>query len=341
MRATIKDIAHKTGLSITTVSLVLNGKHSKFSQKTCELVIQTAKEMNYRPNQMAVSLLTKKSNTLGLVLPDVSNLFFSDFAKSMGEAASAAGYSLLLSNTDDEYEKERRNFRTMVDKGVDGCALMLSGESYVQKAEDVMEVLRQSGIPVVLADSFTETPDFTTVTLDCYDASGVVARHLLGLGHTRMACITGPLAIGTVYDRTEGFIDTLAAAGITQDPALLREGDFRYQSGYEHALSLIPLGPTALYCHNDLMAYGAMQALKEQGLRVPQDVSVVGFDDIFFSQYWEIPLTTIRQPSSLLGQKTAEVLIQEIEDPTRPKQSIIFESELVVRSSTGPVREGA
>ncbi len=335
MRATITDIAEKTGLSITTISQVLNNKGQRFSKKTRDQIIEAARELNYRPNQLAVGLLTKKTKTIGLVIPDVCNIFFSEFAKGIENLARTEGYSVILCNSDDKFEFEAKNIQMLTDHNVDGIAIILSAESFGDKNEECLKALKMTGIPVILADCFNDVSGFNTIEIDNQKGSSIVVDYLLSLGHRRIGCIVGPQGLKSNKIRLKGYIDELEKNGIRPDTDLIYEGDFRYQSGYTGALELLPRRPTAIYCHNDMMAYGAMKALREKNLRIPDDISVVGFDDIFFSQHMDVPLTSIHQPAYQMGQQAGVILLEEIKNHNTEKRHIVFEPKLVVRQSTG------
>ena len=336
MKATIKDIARKTGLSITTVSMVMNNTGGKFSARTRKLVLDTAAELNYRPNQMAVGLHTKKSRSLGLIIPDIRNLFFSELAKGVEDFSRRENYTMLLCNTDDMFEEDCRSFEILADRGADGVIVAMSAGSQVQQSQTFMDMLRTSGIPVILADSFDDTQQFSTVAINNRAGSALAMEHLISLGHRRIACISGPPYLHTNQERLNGYWDALKAHGIRPEPSLLVEGDFRYNSGYDGAVDLMAHCPTAIFCHNDLMAFGAVKALRDNGYRVPENVSVMGFDDIFFSRYMDVPLSTVKQPAYQMGIRAAAILLEEIAHPEAEKQHLLLEPKLEPRASTAP-----
>jgi LacI family transcriptional regulator len=212
--------------------------------------------------------------------------------------------------------------------------MVVSAESYGPKNEECLSLLRTLGIPVVLADCFDKAGDFSMVAIDNTRGSVLAVRHLLDLGHRRIGCVTGPQGIQTNRERLAGYTETLAAADLAPNPALIYEGDFRYQSGYEGAVHLLEQNPTAIFCHNDMMALGAVNALRDRGRKVPAEISVIGFDDIFFSRYMDVPLTTVKQPVYKMGLEAASILLDEIGDKDKPKQCIMYDPQLIVRQST-------
>jgi LacI family transcriptional regulator len=336
MRTTIKDIAKKTGLSITTVSLVLNHKGDKFPAETKKVVFDAAEALNYRPNQLAIGLLTRQTRTIGLIIPDISNVFFSELAKGIEDRSRQDNYTIVLCNSNDEYLLERQSINILADRNIDGIIMVMSAESFGPKNKECLATLRALGIPVLLVDCFNNAGDFSTMTIDNLKGSCLAVQHLLDLGHRRIGCITGPQGIKTNRDRLAGYTKTLKRANLKPNPALVYEGDFRYHGGYEGALHLLKQKPTAIFCHNDMMAIGAVKAVKDQGLRVPGDISLIGFDDIFFSQYMDVPLSTVAQPVYHMGEEAALVLLEELADENKPKRRLMYSPRLIIRQSTAP-----
>lgn len=333
MRTTIKDIAKATGLSITTVSLVLNGKPHRISKKSCKLVEDTAKKMDYHPNKLAVGLIKKITNTIGLIIPDISNVFFSEITKGIEDFARHQGYNLILCNSNDSHSREIESINMLNSQNIDGLIMIMSGESYGAKERKSLSLLKKISLHTVIIDCFNKVNEFSTVSIDNYRASEMAVEYLLSLGHKRIACITGPLGPQTNDDRLRGYAATLQKHNIPYDDSLIYEGDFHYQAGYDAVPILLPRHPTAILCLNDMMAYGAIKALQEQGISVPDDISVMGFDDIFFSQIIDVPLTTIHQPAYKMGEKSAELLLNELKDHT-PPQNVIFKPMIKIRQST-------
>lgn len=333
MPTTLKDIAKATGLSTTTISLVLNGKPHRISKEKCQLIKETAKKMDYHPNRLAVGLIKHETKTVGLILPDITNVFFSEVAKGLEDILRSHGYHLLLCNSNDCHEQEISAIRMMSNQMVDGLIIVMSSETTGEKEKRTFAALKRMKRPVVLIDCFNESGGFSTISLDNFKASYIAVEYLVSLGHRRIACICGPLGLKTNDDRLRGYTAALEANKIPYEESLIYKGDFRYQSGYDAIPVLLPKKPTAVLCLNDMMAYGAMNALSDQGIRVPEDVSVMGFDDIFFSQITSVPLTVIRQPAYDMGQKAGQVLLAEMSAHAKPQQ-IVFDPAIRVRKST-------
>ena len=338
MRTTIKDIARQTNLSITTVSLVLNNKGQKIPEETKRLIFDAVEAMNYRPNKLALSLLRKKTYTIGLIIPDISNIFFSELGKGVEDRCREDSYNMILCNSNDEFLQEKQSINILADRSVDGIVIVISAESFGVKYEECLSTIRATGIPAILADCFDKAVDFSTIAVDNHEGSRLAMRHLIELGHRKIGCITGPLGLKTNVERLNGYINTLEEFDIQFEQSLVHEGNFRYQSGYDGTVKLLAKNPTAIFCHNDMMAYGAAKALKDRGYSIPEDISVIGFDDIFFSAYMDVPLSTVKQPVYQMGRKSAELLLEEINGSEIPKQHILFAPELKIRKSAAPPR---
>ena len=338
MATTLKDVAKATGLSTTTVSLVLNGKPHRISEEKCKLVEDTAKKMDYHPNKFAVGLVKNITKTIGLIIPDITNVFFSEIVKGLEDKLHENEYNLMLGNSNDKHRLELSSVNMMNTQMVDGLVMIMSSETLGEKERQTLSALRKMNRPGVLIDCFNEPGGFSTVSIDNYKASYMAVEYLLSLGHHRIACICGPLGLKTNDDRLRGYTTALEQHGVSYDPALIVEGDFRYRSGYASIPVLLPKAPTAILCLNDMMAYGAINALKDQGVEVPDDISVMGFDDIFFSQIIAVPLTSIRQPAYTMGNKAGDLILQEISRHTKPRR-VILDPTIEIRKSTQKLRE--
>lgn len=338
MRTTIKDIAAKTNLSVTTVSLVLNNKPSKISSKTKRLVLETAKELHYRPNQLAVSLIKKRSKTIGLIVSDIRNSFFSCLAKGIEDECRRKGWTVILCNTNDMHERELACINVLAGKSVDGIVYCMSRDTGPQEFEQSYQLLRSWNLPVVMLDRFYEGRDLAVVKVDHVTGGFLATNHLLELGHRRIACITGPCHLTDSSDRLKGYQKALDAWSIPYDPNLVVEGNYDMPSGSEGIEKLGAIDYSAVFAFNDLMAYGVYQGLKRRARAIPSAVSVVGYDDIFTSEILDVPLTTIRQPIHQAGTTAATKLISIIEGEPGAQNTQTFLPELIVRESTAPYR---
>ncbi len=334
MRTTIKDIAAKTNLSVTTVSLVLNDKPSKISEKTRDLVIRTALELQYRPNQLAVGLIKKRTKTIGLIVPDIRNNFFSTLAKGIEEECRKNGWTVILCNTSDTHERDIEYIYVLASKSVDGILYCMSADSSLEKFQKSYELLNKLNIPFIMLDRSFQMPNCITAKLDHVTGGYLATRHLLELGHKRIACVTGPNNLEDSNRRLEGYKKALQEAGIAFDENIITEGNYSMESGIAAVDHLMGKSFTAIFAFNDMMAYGVYKGLKSHNLSVPADISVMGYDDIFLSEIIEVPLTTVHQPVERMGVAATRHLIGIIEGDSESKTIPTFPPELVVRKST-------
>jgi LacI family transcriptional regulator len=330
---TIREVADRAGVSIATVSHVLND--TRFvSDDLRSRVQQAMRDLGYQPNRLARSLRSGKSHTVGLVLPDSSNPYFAEVARSVQSTAFELGYSVLLCNTDGELDKEALYGALLIEKQVDGVILIAAGASGQH-----MRDLQQRGIPLAVVDRASPDAFVDSVQIDNRAGGRLAAQHLVDLGHRRIACIGGPPEVYPSYDRVYGYLDARRAADLPDDADTVINANFRPDGGYaatRHLLSL-PEPPTAIFACNDLMAMGAIGAIVECGLRCPQDVSVVGFDDMHLARYTNPPLTTVAQPKVEMGRQAMLLLLERMNAPVLPIRSLLLEAMLVVRSSTQPL----
>ncbi|MEQ2129025.1 LacI family DNA-binding transcriptional regulator [Caldanaerobacter subterraneus KAk] len=338
MAVTIKDIARLANVSVTTVSRVINNKPEGVSEETRQKILKLVKELGYQPNAIARGLVTKKTKTIGLIIPDISNPFFPDIARGVEDSAHIYGYNVFLCNTDDNLEKESEYIRALKEKYVDGIIFTSSVPSDYQH---IMELVRD-GVPIVMMDRRMESEEIYGVFIDNYEGGYLATKHLIDLGHRKIGCITGPLKVKNARERLEGYKRALLDNGIEVDERLIFEGDYKINSGIIGTEKLLNDNKdiTAIFACNDLMAYGAYKTIRSYGYKIPDDISVVGFDDILLSQIMEPQLTTIRQPAYDMGLTAARMLIKLIEGKKVSKKIIIFKPQLVIRQSTASVNEG-
>lgn len=341
MRVTIKDIAKETNLSIATVSLVLNNKADNISSKTRKLVIDTAKRLNYHPNQLAVSLVKKRTHTIGLIIPDIGNSFFSELANEINLEIQNSGWNIILCCTNDKFSRDLEYLQILFGKGVEGILYVMSSD-YTSLTLSAGKIIDELPIPIVFVDRYDPMINRSSVLLNYKKGSYLATRHLINLGHKKIACITGPMGLANSNERIEGYRLALQDSNLPIDNTLVFEGDYRYQSGAGLAEKVLQVpGVSAVFAFNDLMAYGVMRGLKAHGVRIPEDISLVGFDDIEFSSMLETPLTTVCQPTKEIGRLAAQRLLKEIEKKSLgPSHHIILEPSLIIRSSTSPPISG-
>lgn len=334
--ATIKDVAREAGVSVATVSRALSGAQG-VSEEARERVMAASRRVGYRPNAVARSLRMEATKTLGLVIPNVMNPFFTAVARAVEDAAQEAGYSLVLGNTDEDPEKEARYLDVLLEKRVDG---ILMSPARAESAH--LEEVARSGVPVVFLDRYVEAVDAPVVRADGRRAVGELVGCLAELGHERLAVISGPTETVSGRERLEAFLEGAKARGLPVADRYVKVGDFRRESGELAMRELLALEdpPTAVFAANNLMALGALRALDAVGARLPEDVSFASFDDVSWFELMKPPVTAIAQPIAKLGAAAARILTEVVEDGTRP-ESVVLEAELVLRGSCGPVGRSA
>ena len=333
--ARLKDIAQATGLSTTTVSIILNNKAPHISDATKKTVFETAKLMNYRPNNIARSLAMKNSRTVGLILPDISNPFFGDIAKEAFTEAEKHQYSLSLAHTNSNIEADMKYFDLQVSSHVDGIIIYLSPDPRDELIKEFIEKMAATPVPILLLDSMYDYNDMLSIGINYEEGAYLATKHLIKLGHTQIGLINGALSIQNCKKRFYGYTRALQEHSIMLLPDYIYEGNMRFHSGVEGAKALVARGVTALCAYNDMVAYGVYRGLTDCNLSVPGDLSVVGFDNLVYSTAMQVPLTTITHPAKLMGQKAVENIILQINGKLPDQQRhILYPVELVVRQST-------
>ncbi len=325
---TIKDVAREAGVSIATVSRVYNDALSVADQtRTRVQVVGT--RLGYTPHATARSLITRRTSTIGVILPDLHGEFFSEIIRGVDMSARARGYHLLVSSSHSSAAEVKAALALMRGR-VDGLLVMTTD----QDAERFLA----GRLPMVRIGAGVEAAADDAIMVDNRGGALAMGRHLLSLGHRRIAVITGAEGNLDVRERLNGFRAALLEAGLAPDPALEIAGDFTQEAGYAAGVRIGAMSPrpTAVFALNDSMALGAMSALRAEGLRIPGDVAVAGFDDIPAAQYLEPPLTTVRVDISALGARAAERLFAVLHAPARltPFRHVVPTS-LVIRRSCG------
>ncbi|MGE8037126.1 LacI family DNA-binding transcriptional regulator [Lysinibacillus sp. NPDC093692] len=331
-RWTIKDIAKQAGVSITTVSRVLNEKEEGMSPKTREKVLKVMEEVDFQPNQFARGLVTKRSKIFGLIIPNISNPYFPELCRGVEDEANEREYSLIICNSDDHSDKEKRYLRLLEEQQVDG--IIFSAKDSLESLDE--EQLSRAKIPFVLVDRGKNEKNHASVFLDNDKGGYLAGKHLTELGHRKIACIIGPKSISLTNERLEGFKRALAESGVELLPSHIIEGDFQMEMAYQKSKDLLlKKEVTAIFAFNDVMAFGVYRMAHELSIHIPRDLSIVGFDDIPLVSALIPMLTTIRQDTYLMGREAVKLLIQKLEN--NETQSIMFNPTLVVReSSTSP-----
>ncbi|MBP1934048.1 LacI family DNA-binding transcriptional regulator [Ammoniphilus resinae] len=332
---TIKDIAKHAGVSVATVSYVLNNTRYVSPQRR-ERVLQAVEELNYVPNAVARGLRARNTKTLGLVLSDITNPFFPDLAKGCEDAAQAAGFSLVMLNTNEQRERIINAVLQIREGKVDGLIIA----SAVKQDLGILQELVLEGYPIVLAHRRIQDLQVDSVVADNFQGVTSAVRYFISLGHTRIAMFTGVDETSVNMERKEGFIKAMTDAGlpIRQEWMCNTLGD--YQLAYNASANLMRLPweerPTAVVCMNDMVALGVMDAVEDRGYQVPADMAVIGFDDLFFAGTQRIQLTSVRIPRYEIGQQAARLIIDRIQrTKTMEPMEIVLPTQLVVRKTSG------
>jgi len=328
---TIKDVALHAGVSITTVSHVLNDTRH-VSEQGRERVQAAVHALGYVPSAVARSLKSNTTSTLGMLIPNSSNPYFAEIVRIVEDRCFAAGYTLILCNTDDEPHRQSVYIKVLAERRIDGLIVVSTGND-----DSLVKQLHGLKLPIVLVDREIADPTCDLVETAHMQGGLLAVRHLLSLGHRRIACIGGPAGVLPSEQRIEGWRMALAETGASLDAnTLLWRGGFTSQGGYEamHAILRTDQPPSAVFACNDLMAIGALRAAHETSVRVPDELSIVGFDDIELSGYTSPPLTTVAQPKSHIGALAVDMLLERVSHRRQEPRKVVLQPELRVRAST-------
>ncbi len=329
----IRTVAALAKVSIATVSRTINGS-PLVSDRLSKRVWQAIKQLNYFPNTHARTLVSGRSRLLGIIVENITNPFFPELIQSFEEIAVKHGYEILVSSSNSDPEILTSCVRRMLERKVDGVAVMTFGEE-----ESVLDQLIHRNVPIVLAEFRLDDPKASTILLDYSTGIRAAVNHLAELGHRGIAFLAGPHSLHSAVTRENDFRTAMQAAGLPVQKKWVIECDHTLKGGVAGfgQLQKLPARPTAIVCSNDMTAIGVLRAAYMEGLRVPQDVSVIGLDDIDFAEFTLPPLTTIRLSRGDLARAAFEALRVQTEDPTNPKmqREFLVSTSLVIRGSTG------
>ncbi len=330
MPTTIRDVAAVAGVSPATVSRVLNGKQDVAADLR-QRVLGAVTDLGYRRNGPARSLRTRAAMVLGLIISDISNPFFTAVVRGAEDQAQLAGYSLVLANADEDVDKEARYLEVAAAEQMAG--VLLSPASLTRTSIDV---LLERGIPVVTIDRRLARVPVDSVTVNNYQAARTAAQHLIGQGCRRVGFIAGPVQTTTGASRLAGYRAALRAAGRPLDPSLTAYADFRTEGGYAATRQLLRQRrpPDGLLFANNLMTVGGLRAIAEAGLAIPDDIAVVGFDDVIWATALRPPLTVVAQPTYEIGQTAAKLLLRRVDGEAFPPRRVVLQAELIERASS-------
>ena len=331
--STISDVAKLAGVSTMTVSRVINNS-GYISQRTRERVERAIAELGYVPNALARSLRSKQTRIIALIVTDIINPFFTAVARGVEDVAREQDFSVVYCNTDESAEAELKYLNTLVQKRIDGFLLVPAGDP-----SEPLALLQGRATPVVVLDRRVPSGEADQVRSDSEHGAYQLVRHLLELGHRRIAALSGSKAVSTALDRVAGYARALREAGVADDHGLIFYDRYTQGDGYrmaQQALALSPR-PTAMFAANNLITFGAFQAIREAGLRIPADISLVSFDDLPRSMMWEPFLTVAAQPAYAIGQQATELLLARLAgNGPDDRQELVLPTDMIVRSSTAP-----
>ena len=335
MACTIRDIALAADVSVSTVSLVLRGKECRISEETKLRVRQIAEQMHYVPNQVAVSLVTKKTHTIGLIYADMLNPFYSELAVGVERNARSHDYSVLICNCDEQVQRCVSNIDLLESRCIDGFILQPPEtiNAVPGQLHALQEKLNSCRIPYIILDRAIHDIFHDYIAADHQLGGPLATEHLIRLGHTRIGCITGSLSDYGSKRRLAGYKEVLSSHGIPYNPSFVYEGLYLVETGYYGAIELFKQNVTAIFAFSDQIALGVQRAALEYNISIPEELSLIGYDDSSIAHLCAVPLTTIRQPIELLGRRACEILIDRIDTPDRLHQDYLYPPALIQRKS--------
>jgi LacI family transcriptional regulator len=334
--ATIRDVAKQAGVAPITVSRVINDS-GYVSEKTRARVEAAIADLGYVPNVLARSLRSRRTNTLALILSDISNPFWTTVSRGVEDAASDADFNVIFCNTDESEVEQEKYLRVLLQKQVDGIVLVPASSVLAP-----IQFVQSQDTPIVVLDRLIPNAQVDTVRCDSEGGAHRLIRLLLSLGHRRIAVLSGPQEVSTAEDRVAGYLRALSEAGLDIDPALICYGQYSLESGYamtQQMLTVTPR-PSGLFAGNNFIAIGALRALRDAGLQVPEDVAMVGFDDLPEDLVVDPSLTVAAQPAYEMGRRATELLLARVSGEASAEcQDVVLPIEIIIRSSSGQVLE--
>lgn len=332
---TLKQIADALGVSPMTVSRVIN-KSKNVNEKTRQRVLEKARSMGYTPNHIAKSLVSRKTETIGVVIPEISHAFFPEVVRGIDEVTYQSNYQLILTNAAEKFEREKKAVNTLRSKRVDG--ILISSSQTVKDFSFYREIIK-SGMPVVFFDRCVEGIGASCVSVNDRASSRLIVRHLIDHGYKKIAYLSGPPNVTIGKERLSGYQEVLKEAELPLNSSWIIESGFSEQGGYRAMNKILELPgdqqPRAVATVNDPVAIGAMEAIYEKGMSIPDDIAIVGFTDDVRARLMACPLTTVHQPAYHVGRKAAGKLVKFIENREEPIESIQVNTTIKIRSSCG------
>jgi LacI family transcriptional regulator len=333
-RTTLKDVAKATGFSTTSVSLVLNNKKNRIAEESKSLIKRIAKEMNYRPNQMAVSLVQQRTKTIGLVISDISNLFFANLTKGIENDCKALGYNVILCNSNDNFDYCLESINILLDRKVDGLILGLTVDTDLEKAKICEDLLKSYNTPFITVDRFYEELKCPAVIVDNELGGYLATNYLIKEGHKEIGFISGPNYLHCAKLRFEGYKKALKENNIEIKENYIVEGNYSQESGVVAFNKLKNEKITAMFISNGAMAIGAYRQALKSKVKIPDEISIVSYDDHYYMDLLDVPLTTIKQPIYEMGKAAANKIISLINNENKiDNEYTVLTPKLIIRNS--------
>ncbi|WP_139823794.1 LacI family DNA-binding transcriptional regulator [Thalassobacillus devorans] len=334
---TIKDVARKANVSISTVSRVLNNS-GYTSASVKEKVNKAVDELKFQKNMVATAMIKKQTSTFGLIIPDIKNIFYGELTRAIEDKAHQHGFNVILCNTDNNLEKEKEYLNFLLRKGIDGI-IFSTPEINDRNIREVMK--SRPDLPMVILGSKVQNVRLDEVLVDNFDGGYTATEHLIDLGHEKIGYIGGQQDSYATVERLKGFKAALEERGLPLDKKHVKLDEFKIHSGYEKGKEMLAKKdrPTAIFAGNDAIAVGVYKAARELEMKIPEDLSVIGFDDSQFAEIVDPGLTTIRTPIAEMGEKTVELAVQIIKENKNFKESIMFPPTLIERASTASIKK--
>lgn len=330
-RSTLKEVAKMAGVSTASISNTLNGT-KKVSEEMKLKIYSAVQELNYQPNIVAKSLRIQESRIIGLLISDISNPIFSNIVRGIEEELAKSDYNVLLCNTDSSVEKERKYLDVLIGKRVDGLIVSSAGNS-----GDYFRSLDKTGVPIIFLNRCPEFMNSDVIMANNIKGAYLATEHLIRHAYSKIAIITGPSSISTGKDRLIGYKRALEDYGVSESELLVKEGAFSVESGYAKMKELMEqdMKPDAVFISNNSMTLGAYKYLKETNVHIPDQIAVLGYDDVDWAEIVDPPITTIRQPAYQLGVNAGSLMLARIKEKDVKREIMYMETELVIRRSCG------